>query len=273
MLTYEDFLKEDIRNLDYSTFSTKINDDEFIHLLKTECSQSNIKTIQLSRELHNGHFPEMMVVDGSKHELRYHEMREHNYMYLYIIDESKIWKDIPSKFRSLFFWYNRTGSIINDPTSYILIPFNDAKLALSDTLTGRYMKYVNSIFSYGPASLCRKIQIEYERVFRPAKMDYTDANATFECLRKLNEPIAKSTDGFLSELKRHMVAQGKTDIIQYLDFLFGPKKNEISLIPLTSCNTPKTSMHPDLSKYAVGWTNSKCLMITHQYYEKIKGKF
>lgn len=152
MLKFRSYnLIKEIHQIDYSSYNTPLNDDEFIHLLKTECNEWDSKRVQLSRTIFTkDEMPSMMLVDGSKHELRFPKGRYHNYILLHVIDKSKTWGDIPNKYRSIDFWYSRTSShtgLLNEMNHYIMIPYNNARLANAPDMIGRHMKFVYKVYA------------------------------------------------------------------------------------------------------------------------------
>lgn len=268
------YIKEEVEKLDYSSYSKSLSEEEFIHILNTDCSDSNIHKIQLRRELNGNDLPKMMLIDSSKHEIRYNSPeRYHNYMWYHIIDKSNLWgKEYPNKYRSSDFWISNSKSVSNDSSVYILIPFNNARIAIIPELMGFNLYFINKTFGTGgPASLCKIIQKKYESIFN-RKIDYTNSDTTLRCLNELNDNINDKNKltlqyniDIINKLKNNM-KETNLDLVSYLDYILDPKKNKIELINTSDCNRNKH--YPNEN----GWTDSKILMIENNYYNKIKNK-
>jgi hypothetical protein len=290
ILKYKSYnLINEVYDLDYKSYNTPLNEEEFVHLLKTECSDWDFTRVELSRTIFTKEeVPSMMLVDGSKHELRFPKGRYHNYILLHVIDKSKTWGNMPDKYRSIDFWYSKSSShtgILSEMNHYMMIPYNKARLANAPVMIGKYMKFVKHVFGMSTTSLCESIERTYEYIFKK-KFDFTDPDTTINCLRELNEPIME-TDGslkmipaygmlnrvdsikVLNFLKNKMELHDKKDLPIFLDYCFDPKKNDFKLMSVEEC------YHPHLAGgggYQPGWTDSKVLLIKDDEYKKIRAK-
>lgn len=283
---YKDFLIREVHDLDYSSYQKELNKDEFVHVLRTDCSEWDPKRIRLSRSLHlpKTKPPLIKIIDASKHETRFPQGRYHNYILYHVIDKSRTWGEIPNKYKSLDFWYSlNPGGIPGMSVQYALIPFNNAKMVNAEELIGRYMPFVKKVFHLQPVSLCVILDRIYKETFGQ-DVDYTNSDTTISCLRKLNEPIMnsknvdastnpfynvgpfytkKSTESLLYSFKITMEKHQKEDIVEFLDYCFGPKKNNFKLVDKDFCYSDKIStVSTNLGdNYQPGWTDSKVLMV------------
>jgi hypothetical protein len=260
----------EVNKLDYSAYNKPLTKDELVHLVKTECNEWDIKRIKLSRNIGETNLPDFILVDASKHELRYPEGRHHNYILHHIIDKSPYWKNFPNKYRSIFFWYSRKSAGIGQ--NYILIPYNNSVLASAPQMAGRKMDFVYKVLQLPTSTLCRKLEISYENIFKE-KIDYSTPDTTIECIRKLNGAL--DTDAFLKTLKNAMMRYEKNDVIDFFNFIFGPKKNHFEIVNKEYCYHEHLSLdnaNYGGENYQPGWTSSKVLLINKKIYDNIKNE-
>lgn len=289
-------LINEVHDIDYKSYNTPLNEDEFIHLLKTECSEWDLTRVELSRSIFTKEeVPSMMLVDGSKHELRFPQGRYHNYILLHVIDKSKTWGNFPDKYRSIDFWYSRssgTPGVLNEMNHYTVIPYNKARLANAPEMIGRYMKFVKHVFDMPTTSLCKSIEGTYVDVFKK-EFDFTSPDTTINCLRELNDPIMETNGSVsvlthfgmmskvdapkvLSFLKNKMELHDKNDLPTFLDYCFGPKKNDFKLMSVEDCYHQHSVVVGNGKfgggGYQPGWTDSKVLLVKENEFKKIRAK-
>jgi hypothetical protein len=274
ILKYKSYnIINEVKDLDYSSYNKPLTEEELVYLVKKECNEWDIKNIKLSRSIFTKiDLPDFILIDASKHELRYPDMRYHNYIFLHVMDKSPFWKNYPNRYRSIDFWFSRKG--FGDGQDYRVIPYNDALIASAPQMVGRKMNFVHKVFFISPSTLCRRLEASYENLFKE-KMDYSDPETTILSLKRLNEYLDNPPNEFLATFKNAMVKYEKTDIIQFLNFIFGPKKNDIKIVDKNYCYyehlAADSSSHIG-TNYQPGWTSSKVLLIKKKVYDTVKGK-
>lgn len=293
MITFEGFVKKEILNLDYSSYNIPLNLDQFKHFLKTDCNLFDIHKLTLSRYHYSS--SKMLLIDASKHEIRVPESRCYNYIYLHMIDRLNLWGDAPNKYRSINFFYTDKKSNMQLPmhSTYILVPFNDANLAMSD-------KMIGSAFG----SFCRSFIDAYYYFYINRKddpyIDFTSPDTTIKCLKKfsydtrkmlnnifikksiggvedpqkkLNEYIRKfKTDNLFDTLKKMFSLENTIEEINMKIFT-GLKNNFVynyggsENVDFYDITNTKIDRNKGIK---FGWTDSKVLLIDQDYYHEIK---
>lgn len=285
MKTFNNFIKEEyypyfnneIKSPDYCSYTKKLDVDEFFDLYIKNCKNFNWRKPSLYRGMHADN-ASIYHINSSKHEVRLTAFNTCLYILYGIIDKSEIWKKFgyPNKYRSINFLVNehRAGFYGEE---YIVIPYDNAKLALSLNFIGDCLPNLTKVFN-------PKNYIKNHKRSEPSPFHFTEDiinyyekninkfkfNDVIGCLNELHDFLK---DKKIDQINNNTIKSIKIDmdkrnmnLVEALDFYFNPIDNEFKLIRTEDLdNIDKT--------YSVGWTDSEVLLVRLDIYTQIKNKF
>ena len=270
------YIKE---NVDYSTYSKNLNDEEFLELYLKNCKNFNPRRHLLERGQGTTH--SIIYIDASKHEVKLQSQSLSLSIFLSITEKSKRWDEsgYPNKMRSLDVASKDYQTSFYGDT-YIVIPYDNAEFMVVKNLIGNRLPNLDKIFhKYGggnkcwgnrgssinppdritidtnPVQFCEKLMDIYEKK-SGKKFSIKNSEIIIQQLKELESYI----DGPIKDemIKRNM------NFIQFLDFCFDPIENEVELLSYNDL------YQKDKTFFA--WTTSELLLVEKFHYNDLKNK-
>lgn len=223
MSLYNIFISENKQN--WSSRSTRLDEEEFINMVKTQCKDWLSNPIPLTRFKDNVS-SEFSYMDPGKYNrdsyLQKYSTETTNYTN-FIIDQFPSWEGFPKRSKSIIFSHNMEKSFgVFGDELYLVIPFDNSKFGISPSFD-LWDSYNNMIkFDDGYINLGGRTNISMELIKLGAPIEYDKFKSWIDDISP-DEIRNKSTKFYEIYLEYE---KDKMDLLfsEWLNIIFGPSK-------------------------------------------------
>lgn len=262
--------------VDYSTYSKSLNEDEFFHLYFENCKDFNPRMPLLERGQKTN--TEIIYIDASKHEAKLQPQSLPMEIFMNVTKNSKRWNEsgYPNKVNSLDVVSKNYGSsFFGSP--YVVIPYDKAKFIVAKSLVGNRLPHLDKIFNKHSGG--NSVWINKLADIEPPSQIKIDTNPIYFCENLIQDYYKytkkrfdnKNVIGCLKELEPYIkgpikdeMVKRKMGLVEFLDFCFDPVENGFE-----KCS------YDDLYKkdgIFFAWTTSELILVEKGYYNAMKNK-